>query len=169
MVVDVSGIGYFGPIFAFLIVFIVMFAILNKTKILGEALFVQLFISFLIASIFVSTVGVRRYVLTIVPWFAVLILSLFFVLLIINFVGKPVEGMIKIFGILFLILAVITFLISAFVVFSDVLVPFLPGGAAYQNSDYKNVFEAIIYSRVTGALFLLILSGLVSWVLVKGK
>ena len=69
--VDVSGISYFAPILAFLIVFVIIFAVLNKTKIFGEVNnWVLLFVSFLVATVFVSAAGVRDYVLTITPWFA---------------------------------------------------------------------------------------------------
>ena len=45
MVVDISFLTYFAPILAFLIVFVVMFAILAKTGLLGDNQFVQIFVS----------------------------------------------------------------------------------------------------------------------------
>ena len=99
--VDVSGISYFAPLLAFLVVFVIVFALLNKTKLLGENAFIQLFVSFVIGTIFVSAAGVRNYVLVITPWFGALVVSLFFILFIIGFVGKPVEGMTKGVGIAF--------------------------------------------------------------------
>src|SRR3989338_5683657 len=124
MAVEVAGISYFAPLLAFLIVFIVVFALLNKTKILGEEKFVQLFVSFLIATIFVSAAGVRDYVLTITPWFAVLVISLFFVLLIMGFVGKQADFMQKGVGITAIIVLVIIFLVSGFIVFSGAILPY---------------------------------------------
>jgi len=46
---SVSAMGYFMPIFAFLLVFIVIYALLIKTKVLGENQPVMLFISFIFA------------------------------------------------------------------------------------------------------------------------
>ena len=79
MAVDISGIAYFAPIFAFLLVFAVVFAVLWKLKIIGESKWGILFVSFLIATIFISAAGVKDYVLSVTPWFAILILSLFFI------------------------------------------------------------------------------------------
>ncbi len=157
MAVDISGISYFAPLLAFLVVFVIVFALMNKTKLLGENVFIQLFVSFLISTIFISGAGVRDYVLTITPWFAVLVISLFFVLFVIGFVGKPAEFMQKGTGITFVILLIVIFLFSGFVVFSEFLLPFLPGGP-----------RSWIYStRVVGALLLIVISFIVSWVLVR--
>lgn len=163
MAVDISGISYFAPILAFLVVFVVVFALLNKTKLLGESGGIQLFVSFLIATIFVSAGGVRDYVLTITPWFGALVVSLFFVLFLLGFVGKPIEGMTKGIGIVFVSALVVVFLVSGFVVFSNVLWPYLPGGGNVAS------LREIYNSRAFGALLLVGLSALVSWVLVKGK
>ena len=159
MAIDVSWISYFAPILAFLIVFVILFALLNRTKLIGENTWLQLFISFLIASIFVSAAGVRDYVLTITPWFALLIVSLFFVLFIIGFVGKPSEFMQKGIGIAFVLVLIVIFLVSGFIVFSDVIGPYLPGNPGG---------DLIYTSRVFGALLLLVICAVVSWVLVAG-
>ena len=157
MAIDISWISYFAPILAFLIVFVILFALLNRTKLIGENAWVQLFISFLTATIFVSGAGVRDYVLTITPWFALLIVSLFFVLFIVGFVGKPAEFMQKGIGVASVLVLIVIFLISGFIVFSDVLGSYLPGGPAG---------DLIYTSRVFGALLLLVICAVVSWVLV---
>jgi len=167
--VDISGISYFAPILAFLIVLAVLFALLNKTKLLGDSLFMQLVVSFIIATIFVSAAGVRNYVLVITPWFGALVVSLFFILFIIGFVGKPVEGMTKGIGIVFVIALAIIFLISGFIVFSDLIAPYLPGSSG-TGAD-PNLFRLtrdIYNTRVFGALLLLAVGIGVSFILVKG-
>jgi len=165
--VDVSGISYFAPILAFLIVFVIIFAVLNKTKIFGEVNnWVLLFVSFLVATVFVSAAGVRDYVLTITPWFAALIVSLFFLLFILAFVGKPLDDWNKGIGILFIIVLIIVFLISGFVVFSDFLMPYLSGEGSEGSLGW--LFNQSIYnSRVFGALLLIAISAVVSWVLMR--
>ena len=160
MALDISWISYFAPLWAFLIVFVILFALLYRTKLLGENAWLQLFISFLISTIFVSAAGVRDYVLTITPWFALLIVSLFFVLFIIGFVGKPSEFMQKGVGIAFVLVLIVIFLVSGFIVFSDVLGPYLPGNPAG---------DLIYTSRVFGALLLLVICAIVSWVLVASN
>jgi len=166
MVVDVSGISYFAPILAFLIVFIILFALLNKTKLIGENAFFQIFVSFVIATVFVSAAGVREYVLTITPWFALLVVSLFFILFIIGFVGKPVEGMTKGIGIFFVVVLIIIFLVSGFVVFSDFIAPYLLGGTGDGVDPALFILSREFYSsRVFGAILLLGIGIFVSWIL----
>src|SRR3989344_1411043 len=150
MPVDVSGFSYFLPLMAFFIVFIILYALLVKTKILGDNSFTHLFVSFILAIVFV----------TVIPWFAVLIVCLFLIFMIIGFVGKPIEGMNKTVGVVFVVLLVIVFLVSAIQVFGNTLGPYLPGGGTS--------FADWVYSgQVVGALILLVIAGIVSWVLVK--
>ena len=75
MAVDISLIQDFLPILSFLLIFAVVFALLAKYKLLGEeSKFLNLFVSFLIAAIFVSLTSARDYVLAITPWFVVFVL-----------------------------------------------------------------------------------------------
>ena len=137
---DVSALGYFAPIAAFLLVFVVVFAVLYKLKLVGDSKWVQLFISLLIASIFVSAAGTKDYVLTVIPWIAVLIISLFFILLLTGFIGEGAK-MGKGLGIAILIILALIFLVSAFVVFNDVLL--FPGG---QVSDETPIGSLIFFT-----------------------
>ncbi|MDP3881514.1 MAG: hypothetical protein Q8Q31_01410 [Nanoarchaeota archaeon] len=167
--VDLSGISYFLPLLSFLLVFVVIFAILQKTKIF-ENKWLQLFISFLFSTIFVSFVGARDYVINVIPWFAVMVVCLFLILFLISFVGKPLEGWNKGIGIMFVVALILVFLISALFVFSSFIGPYLPGGDRTNvNPDIVNFVGWAYSSRVAGGFFLLIISALVSWVLVKMK
>jgi hypothetical protein len=170
--VDVSGFAVVAPVFAFFLVFVVVFGVLFKTGVLGENKWVQLFSSFLVASIFISLTGARDLVLTVVPWVVVLILSLFFILLIIGWIGKGAEFLHKPIGIVVVILLGLIFLVSAFVVFSDVLSGYLPGPGFGSGDSEPEVlfFLSWLYSpRVLGGILLIGLSAIVSWVLVKMK
>jgi len=171
MAVDISAIGFFAPIAAFLLVFLVSAAILFKIKILGENRWVLIFVSLLIASIFVSAVGVRELVQTIVPWFAVLFISLFLVLVLVGFIGKDVEFLHKPIGIIAVVVLGLIFIVSAFFVFSDVFLKYLPGpGFGSGENLQASIFLDWFYSsRVWGALLLVVISAGVAWVLVKTK
>lgn len=171
MPADLSSFTYFVPIAAFLIVFLVVFSVLFKIKHLGDNKWFLLFISFLIASVFIATAGAVRYIGTIVPWFAVLIVSLAFILAITGFVGKPSEFMNKGIGIAFVIAAALVFLLSGFFIFSHLITGYLPGPFFGRNTDPAVIpFLSWLYSpRVAGAVLLIIISAVVSWVLVKTK
>ncbi len=171
MAADVTAIAYFAPIAAFLLVFIVSFAVLFKTNIIGENKWVQLFVSLLLASIFISVAGTRQYVLTIVPWFAVLLVSLFLILILTGLTGKDAVFMHKGIGVVVVVLFGIIFLVSGFFVFSDVVLKYIPGPAYGVGADESSLYLAnTLYSpRVFGAILLVIVSAIVTWVLVKAK
>jgi len=154
MAVDVSGFESLLPIFGFLLIFIVVYASLNKTKILGESEFVQLFTAFLVSIIFILAVQPRDYILNIIPWFAILIIVMFLILAFTGFVGG-LEGWGKGIGKGLVVVMLIIFLIIAYFVFSLVISPII--------SEIGN------YPKVVGAVVLLVISAVVSWVLVKSK
>jgi len=159
---DLSSINYFLPLLGFLLVFIIIFVILKKTKLIENPYF-EVFVSFLVATVFVSAAGSVDYVLNILPWFAILAVSLFLILALVGFSGKH-EGLHKGIGIAFVILLILAFVVSAIVVYSSYIGPYLPG------SPNQSGIAGWIYSPpVLGGLLLLVVSALVSWVLVKAK
>lgn len=163
-VADVSGIAYFAPIFAFLLVFVVVYAVLLKTRLLGEHKLGLVFVSFLVATLFISFAGGIDYVLTITPWLAILLISLFFVLLLAGLIGKEMEFMNKPVGVIVLIVSGIIFLVSGYVVFSEVIGQYFP----YSRNYVINTGSEFIFSpRVVGAVVILIVAALASIVLVK--
>jgi|TARA_Y100000310_G_scaffold192951_1_gene192877 hypothetical protein len=170
MVADVSAIAYFAPILSFLIVFVLMFALLTKTKVLGEEKFIHLFVSFLIATIFVTAASVRQLVLDVVPWFAVFIVALFFILILSGFMGKS-DLIGKGVGWVFILLVIVLFVVSGIKIFSITFTPYLPGPSYGVGGDSNMLFftDWIYSSRVLGAALLLGIAALVSWVLVKTK
>jgi len=93
----VSAMGYFLPIFAFLLVFIVVYALLKKTGILGGSELVMIFISFILASFFVVEASLVEFVRFSSAWFGVIVIIIFFVLVTLAFLpGKePLEFLTK--------------------------------------------------------------------------
>lgn len=86
---SVSVISYFMPIFAFLLVFIVIYALLFKTKVLGENQPVMLFISFILSSFFIVQASLVEFVKFTSAWFGVLVIGVFFLVAILGFLpGK---------------------------------------------------------------------------------
>jgi len=154
MVLDVSGLGFFVPIFSFLFVFVVIFAILKKTELLGESAFINLLVSFVIATIFITVSSVRVYVESVIPWVAVLIIALLFVLLIIGLSQKKMEDMMKPgLGWIFIALLIVIFLVAAVNVFSPIFVPLLSGILASQ--------------RIVGGILILIIAAIAAWIITR--
>lgn len=84
--VAVSALGYFLPIFAFLLVFIVIFALLKKTGILGANDATMIFISFVIASFFVMEARLVEFIEVTSSWMVVLVMIIVFVMLLTTFI-----------------------------------------------------------------------------------
>ena len=83
---NLGFIGFFLPIFAFLLVFIVIYALLQKTKVLGDNPAVSIFISFIMASFFIVDVQLVDFVTLTSTWSAVFIICFFLLFLILAFV-----------------------------------------------------------------------------------
>ena len=112
MPLDISGIYFFMPVFSFLFVFFIVYAILAKTKILGESGFVNVLVGFIMAIIFMSFSSLDLYVQTIVPWFIVLFVCVFLVLLVYGMSTGKLEGIQKgWFGIVVVLILVVIFLV----------------------------------------------------------
>ena len=156
-ITDVSWLAYYMLIFGFLLVFTVMYAILAKTKIFGEAMGTNLIVSFIFAIIFISFAPGVRYVQTVLPCFVVLIISLFFFLLIVGFSQKDVDKFMKpAISWAFIGLLAVVFLWSAIVVFNPFLQPYI------DRFTYDD--------RISGAVLLLAIAGAASWIMTrKGK
>src|SRR3989344_6824402 len=169
MALDVSGVSYFLPLFSFLIVFIVSFAVLVKTKV-TDKIWLQLFIALLIAVIFVSFGGARKYIENVVPWVAVLLVSVFLLLMFTGLFGKISEKVMSGAGVIFIIIIFLIFLISAYLVFSSYINPYLPWSANYGSTGQSSYFvDWISAPRIGGGILLAIVAAIVAWVLVKVK
>ena len=170
-VVDLTPFAYFAPVVAFLIVFVVVYAVLAKIKVITDNYWVNLFISFLVATLFISVAGAREYVQAVTPWFAILIISIVFLGALIGFIGKPAEFLNKWVGIASVIILTIIFLVSAFFIFSKLVIGYLPGPGFGANADQNvlPVFDYLYSPRISGAIVLIIASAIVSWILFKAK
>ncbi len=89
--------GLLLPIASFLLVFIVVYAILKKTKILGDAEIVNLLISFIFAIFFIVEIQLVDFIALTTSWVTVIILLVFLFLILIAFLPseKPFDFLIK--------------------------------------------------------------------------
>lgn len=169
MTVDLTGISYFLPVISFLVIFVVSFAVMVKAK-MFESKFLQVLIAFLIAVVFITIGGARSYVENVVPWFAVVLVSFFLMLLIFGLAGKSIESWEGPVGKIFVVVLFVVFVISALFVFSSSIAPYLPWAESYKSTNSSSYFTDWLYSpRNGGAVLLLIISAIVAWVLVKAK
>lgn len=86
MAAQIGGITYFLPIFSFLLVFILVYAVIKKSKILeNEA--VAIFVSLILASFFIVNAKLVEFVKFNAAWFAVFLVCVVFILVFLAFVG----------------------------------------------------------------------------------
>ncbi len=168
MAAELSAVAFFAPIAAFFLVTLVVFAVLGLTKILGESKWLNIIVALIVAIIFISAAGVRAVVQTIIPWFAVFFICLFLMLLVIGFMGKDAVNIFtKPIGIIFLIVFGLVFVVSIFSVFSN----YLPG-PNYGNGVNETAlyFTDWLYTpSIWGAIVLVVVGIIVSWILIKAK
>lgn len=167
MAIDISGIFFFMPIITFLFVFLVVWSILVMTKILGEAPWVNLFVGLIMATIFISFSSLDLYVRTVIPWFVVLLICVFLVLLLSGMASKDLyKAMGTKVGWVAIVLLIIVFLVAAIKVFNPVFHPDL----IITSGEGTSLVEQIRYGAdgtVFGTILLIIIAAIVSWVLVK--
>ncbi len=154
--VDVSLIESYLPVFTFLLVFVVLYAILAKTKLLGENKTVNVTVSLLVGIIFTGLTSAREYVISITPWFAVMLIITVFILMLVGMSGKIPEGFTKGLGVVIVLVLIAIFLISAYFTFST-------------TPAVESIADFISRPRIYGALIVVVLGAIASWVLVKAK
>lgn len=154
---SVGAIGFFMPIFAFLLVFIVIYAMLVKTEVLGGSQPIMLFVSFIISSFFIIEARLVDFVQFSSAWFGVLVIGFFFLIVILAFIpGMDLGsffGKNNWFAWVLLVLMVIFFVISSAYVFNWVV--------------NWGMVRSWFGSDWLGFVLLLIIAGIVSWILAR--
>ncbi len=156
-VVSLSAVGYFMPIFSFLLVFIVVYALFAKTKILGDGPAVMLFVSFILSIFFIEEVNLVKFVQLSSAWFGVLVVSLFFLIVILAFV--PGINLSKFFGKGNWFAWVLLVLMFSFFIFSSVYI--------WNWVVNWNMIQGWFNTSWFGMILLLVIAGVVSFVLTK--
>jgi len=154
--IDLSGIATLVPVFGFLLVFVVSYALLGKTKLLGENKFVHILTSFAIAIIFLVSANAIEYVRVVTPWFAAFIVSLLFIGLVVGMTGNLEKVFKPGFAWFIVIILLIIFVLSAIYVFADVINKYMGGVKAF-----------LLQPQVFGIIILLALAVIASWLLTK--
>ena len=114
MAASLAALNYFMPIFSFLFVFILVYALLAKTKVLGESPFVHVFISLILAIFFIVNASLVDFVKFSSAWFVVFFVIIFLILVMIAFThGKIDVVMNKGMAWVILALLIVFFIVSA--------------------------------------------------------
>lgn len=154
MAIDISGLEFFMPIFGFVFVFVIVLALLQKTKILGGSKWIDSIISFIVAFIFSIVSPAQEYVEAVTPAFVILVIILFFILIIIGLSQNKLADIMKPWFVwVFIAVLILVFLVSATKVFAPV---------------WWDVREFITNEgRLVGGILLLIIAGIIAWVITR--
>ena len=168
MAIDITGMYFFMPVFSFLFVFFVVYAVLVKTKVLGDSGWINLLLGFIMAIIFMSFSSLELYVQNIVPWFVVLVVCVFLVMLLGGFASGEMKEIIsnKAFGTIVLLILLAVFLLAAIKVFNPVFHPDLGITSGEGTSMLEQIREGA-GGKIMGSLLLIVIAAAVSWVLMK--
>lgn len=155
-ITPIAGLTLFMPIIAFLFIFVVVYALLEKTKVLGGTQWLHLFVSFLMAIFFVVNASLVDFVRFNASWFGVFLVCLVFIMILISFTHgkidwftKPWVGWVLVVGL------IVFFIISSSYVFNW----------AISLDAIGTWFD----SKWIGFIVLLIVTLIASWILTKKK
>ena len=156
MVVDLSGLNFIMPIFSFLFVFVLMYALLAKTAILGENKFIHIFLSLILSIFFIVNVSLVDFVKFSAAWFVVFVVCVFLILVMVAFTQGKVDVIMKPWVAWVMLVALIIF----FIISSSFTMNWTINWLALKGWFLTDWF---------GLVLLLVIAGIVSWVMIKFK
>jgi len=151
MVASLIALDYFMPIFSFLLVFVLVYALLAKTKVLGENKFVHLLLSFVLGIFFIVNASLVDFVQFSSAWFVVFFVIVFMIFVLISFTHGNLDDLMKPWVAWVMIGLIIGFLILA---------------SAYTFNWAVNweMVEDWFYTDWFGFVLLLIIAGIAAWI-----
>ncbi len=162
---DIGILDYFAPAFVFLLVFGVLFALLEKTKVFGEKTGINSLVAFAISLLFLLTPDLVGIVKVITPWFTILFIFVLLIIMLFLFVGVKESAVAEAFserGMVWIILLV------AFIIFFYALtqvygaqIQTIYGGAGESTGDSnvaQQVGKIIFHPRILGMIVLLLIA-----------
>ena len=150
MELDVSMFGNFLPVFVFVLIFTLLYALLEKTKLLGSNSSLNFLISMSIAFISLFSGNAMKLVLFVLPWYIFLMVFLVSIFSLFLFYGMKEEDFFPKPTIIFIVM-MIFLIIGITKVFGPVFTPYVEEGTS-------NVLRTIFHPRVFGAFFILLIS-----------
>lgn len=169
-VLDISLLKLIAPIFSFIFIFTLVYAVMDKFKLVGDNKGIHAAIAFSIAMVFMFAGDAIKFVNFITPWFIImLVVGLFIISFFVFFgvstktIGEQVMTDPRVVWTIIIISIIILFVSIGQVFGSDLPGQFDDeGNRIAVNSDSGTAtsegLQAIVHPRVLGALFLLVIA-----------
>ncbi len=174
---DIGLAQHFAPIFPILFVFVVVFALLEKSKILGENKGLNSLIALSVAIMLLFVPGLIQVINIMAPWFVVLFILVLLFLLLLMTMGTKWDSIAKVAGSwgtihwFMLVIAIIIFVGSLSAVYGKALLPYSaePGQVNVSTSEdtstdtgnfNTNVGRVIFHPKTIGMVFILMVGAL---------
>lgn len=157
------ALAYIMPLLAYLFIFTLVYALLAKTRILGENKFVHFTLSVIVAVIFILSPMATEFTALTIPWIAIFIFMIFFILLTVTFVRGKIDDIVKspVIAIIISIIILIVFIISAINVFGPLV------SQGYFSTEGQQAFDFFTNPQFYGLAILLVIAVIVSWIVTK--
>jgi len=156
------------PLLTFAFAFILIYAVLKKTKILGETGVINVITSLILSIILLAFTSVGNYIANITPWFATIMVILFFFFMFIAFLIKEPAAFLKPLAIVFIIIFALILIVAIFYTFPDTQA-YLPGQSEDgANSIALTIKHFIFEERFLSGFLLLIIAVIVGFIITRG-
>ncbi len=167
-VYDLGLLDAFLPIFVWIFVFVILYALLEKTGFFGEKNWINAAIAFTVSILFIMVPEVNTIVSLITPWFIILLIFLVFLVLIFLFMGVDPSKVASVFGenaVVFWMVFIVSMSIFGYAftqVYGEQIHDITDsGGISDDESLTQNIGEILFTPKVLGMVFLLVIAALV--------
>jgi len=149
---DITILEPFLPIFSFIFIWLILYAILQKSNLLGGKPVLDLVIGLLIALVAMFFGSTFDFINTLIPWFVMLaIASILVVFVSSSFLKEGIADIPPLKGIV-MVLSLVIIVWSITVIFGPVFNPYSVGA----NPEWETL-RTLFHPRVLGAIFILII------------
>jgi len=165
--IDTSILTYLMPLLAFLFIVILVYALLLKTGILGASKYIMITLALIIGLVFISFSKLRDYLMNLIPYLLVLFSVCFFLLILLVFITKDWEKIMKPLTWVIVVVFALMIIILAFKFFPT-LYHLLPKTSNYTLNSPLTSFKTWLYSkRIVNTLIFTIATAIVAIVITR--
>ncbi len=161
-VLDIGLLKFLLPVFSFILIWVISYAILVKTKILGESKGMNAFAAFAVAIIFLFTPEASDLIRMTLPWFIVVIIFVAVVFMMFMFLGVKEDKMAAVleyptvmWSLIIICVAIIVFALAQ--IFGSPIQAIYAGDGG-EAGLMGDIGKIVFHPKVLGAVILLLIA-----------